>query len=470
MKNRYKNKLICILITVIISSFTIPITNITANAADINSKDIDLVILFDDNSIDKNVEKIITNSGGKIVEEFPELGGIEVKCSSDLIPVIKSEDSVKSLAPNHVIKLSNEKTIKFEKLNNNSNNVSDDLYESYQWDIKRVTNNGNSFNLESGNHDVIVGIIDSGVDTTHPDLINNFLGGENLVPPNFKDDSSETGDSDDVADRLGHGTNIAGIIAANGRIKGVAPNIGFKSYRIFNKNEETTATIVSSAIIKATDDHVKVINLSIEGYDLKGKCYWTNPSTRIKYDLGNDTAEYSLYKRAIQYAIKNGVTVVSAAGNQGLNCSNKKKLTEYLNDKYSNEGFKYTGITYEVPGSIQGVITVSATSKNDKVASYSNYGEDFIDISAPGGDFSNINEEDSLCLTTAIDGEYTFTAGTSIAAPKVSAVAALIICQHKGISPKLVERKICGTADTLGVDSLSKYYGDGMVNAYNAIQ
>lgn len=469
MKNRQKSKLLYLLITLFIFTSTL-LMPIPANAIDISTEKMDLVILFDDNNIDKSVEDIVINSGGEIINEFPDLGGIEVKCSADLIPIIKSIDNVQSLAPNTVIKLSNEKVAEFLESEDESNNIADNLYEKYQWDIKRVTNMGKSFNLESGNHDVVVGIIDSGVDVNHPDLVENFLGGENLVPEGFNNDNSETGNPNDVDDRFGHGTNVAGIIAANGRTKGVAPNIGFKSYRIFNKNEETTAAIVSSAIIKATDDNVKVINLSIEGYDLKGKCYWTSPKTGIKYDLGSDIAEYSLYKRAIEYAIKNGVTVVSAAGNQSLDCSNKKKLTEYLNDKYSDEGFKYSGITYEIPGSIKGAITVSATSKEDKIASYSNYGKDFIDVSAPGGDTSETHDSNDMCLTTAIDSKYTFTEGTSIAAPKVSAVAALIICKNKGIKPKIVERKICRTADTLGVDSLNEYYGDGMVNAYNALQ
>ncbi|ALB44930.1 S8 family peptidase [Clostridium beijerinckii] len=465
MKN--KKKKILYAITLIISFIMLTI-NIPANAEGVKSKNIDLVILFNDNAIDKNVEYIITNSGGEIINEFSDIGGIEAECTPDLIPTIKAEDTIQSLAPNHVIKLSNEETKEFTAPENDSNGISNDLYEENQWDIKRVTNNGKSFDLESGNHDVVVGIIDSGVDIDHPDLATNCLGGKNLVPANFQYDSSETGDTDDINDRLGHGTNIAGVIAANGRTKGVAPNIGFKSYRIFNKYGQTNATIISSAIIKATDDDVKVINLSIEGYDLKGKHYWTDPENKNKYDMGNDTAEYSLFKRAVEYAIKNGVTVVAAAGNEGLDCSNKKKLTEYLNDEYGHDGSKYTGITYEVPGDIKGAITVSATSKEDKITSYSNYGKDFIDISAPGGNSSGMNKD--LCLTTTLDGDYIFTSGTSIAAPKVSAVAALIICQHKGISPKLVARKICSTSDPLGVNSLSEYYGAGMVNAFNAIQ
>lgn len=473
MKNRTNCYALCVLTTLIIFISTILTTNVIANAEETNSKNVDLVILFYDNSIDNKIEEIVTNSGGKIINEFPDLGAIEVKCSPNLIPTIKSEESVQSLAPNHIIKLSNEKTKKFIESSYDSSNISADLYEYYQWDIKKVTSNGESFYLESGNHNVVIGIIDSGIDTNHPDLTNNILGGKNLVPAKFEDDSSETGDSDDITDRTGHGTNVAGIIAANGRTKGVSPNIGVKSYRIFNQNGNTNATICSSAIIDATNDGVKVINLSIEGYDLKGKCYWTDSDTGIQYNLGDDMAEYSLIKRAIKYATKNGVTIVAAAGNASLDCSKEKDLTNYLNDIYGEDGFQYEGLTYESPGDIKDVITVSATSSNDKLASYSNYGKKFIDITAPGGDIYEMDDDDiisNMCLTTAVDSRYTLVEGSSFAAPKVSAVAALIICQNDNITPKEVAKKIYKTADELDNNKSSKYYGAGMVNAYNALK
>jgi subtilisin family serine protease len=212
MIKKYKNKSLYILITLFLFCFNILPNNTAFAATTTDEKNIDLVILFNDNAVDKNVENTITSSGGKIVKEFPDLGGIEVKCPFDLVPAIKSKDGVQSLAPNHVIKLSNEKTEGFTKSSDDSNSTSDDLYQNYQWDIKRVTNDGKSFNLESGNHNVVVGIIDSGVDTTHPDLVDNFLGGKNLVSADFEDDLSETGDPDDITDRFGHGTNVTGLI------------------------------------------------------------------------------------------------------------------------------------------------------------------------------------------------------------------------------------------------------------------
>ena len=75
-----------------------------------------------------------------------------------------------------------------------------------------------------------------------------------------------------------------------------------------------------------------------------------------------------------------------------------------------------------------------------------------------------------MCLTTAIDSHYTWTDGTSFSAPKVSAVAALIICNNNDITPKKIAKKIYQTADELDNDNSSEYYGAGVVSAYTAVQ
>ncbi len=464
MKSILKRNLLHIII--IFSIFTLNIFPINILANSIGGQNIDLVVLFKNNTTNEDVKNIICSSGGKISDEFLELGEIKVECSPDLIPIIESQESVESISLNRTIKLAAEETKKAIDLEN----YDDDLYWNYQWDIKRVTNNNESFNLESGNHDVIVGIIDSGVNINHPDLIENFLGGKNLVPKGFGHDSSETGDPDDVNDRLGHGTSVAGVIAANGKIKGVAPNIGFKSYRVFNKFGETNANICASAIIEATNDGVKVINLSISSYYSKGQCYGIDKNAGVKYNIDSEITDYLLMQRAIEYAIKNGVTVVSSAGNDNLDCSNAIELTKNINERYKIYGLKYIGLTYESPGNIEGVITVSSTKKDDKLASYSNYGENFIDISAPGGDVSEEYDVKNMCLTADIDSGYALESGTSIAAPKVSAIVGLLICKNPNNTPKLIEEKLYKTADKLQENNFSKYYGNGIVNAYKALK
>lgn len=470
-KNKMFKKFYSILLLVFMLMTVYSGTEVQANDKNLHSEDdVNLVVLFNEDTIDKSVENLIENSGGEVINTLSEIGGIEVKCSTELITEIQSYDTVKSLAPNHNIKVPDEKIVEFNesKKLRSANTSEGDLYNQYQWDIKRVTNDGKSFDLGTGNHDVVIAVIDSGVNTNHPDLQKNFMGGENFIPEGFNGDDSETGDPDDVEDRLGHGTYVAGSIAANGRTKGVAPDIGFKSYRVFDSEGNTNATIMSQAIIKAVDDGVKVINLSISGYNLKGKCYWTDPDTGIEHDLGDDMAEYELYKRAIKYAVKHNVTVVTASGNDGVDCGNPKKLTKFLNDQNGDQGFRYKGLTYEVPGSIDGVINVSATGKTDKIAEYSNYGKNFIDVAAPGGDSSKTGSIFDMCLSTGTT-DYWFVEGTSIAAPKVSAIAGLILCEDDTLTPKKVAKRIYKSSEKIGGNKSKNYYGQGLANAYKAL-
>lgn len=472
MNNKKLFNKILLLFSLVIFIFTAP----TKSNADVltqhstsESTTVNLIVLFKNETIDSEVKNFIVQNKGEIKTELSEVGTLEIECDASLVPKIKNYSSVQSLTPNNILKIPKEKTIPFKESKQLFNeNQPADLYDMYQWDIKRITNNGDSFSLETGNHDVVVGIIDSGVDIGHYDLKDNLLGGENLVPKNFQGDSSETGDITDFQDRLGHGTFVTGAIAANGRTKGVAPDIGFRSYRIFDSQGVTDETIISSAIIKATDDGVKVINLSITGYNVKGKCYWTDPETGETHIINDDMEEYSAYKRAIKYAMKNGVTVVSAAGNDSLDCSNNKDLTESFNKLQSDLGFSYKGKTYVFPGSIKGVINVSATGKSDKISAYSNYGSKYIDVAAPGGDYFENYSIFDMCISTSI-GDYWFIEGTSIAAPKVSAIAALIICQEENISPKKVAKKIYRTSESIAGDNDSKFYGSGLSNAYNAL-
>ena len=477
---------------------------------------IDLVIMCNDNTIDNQVENIVVNNGGQIIRTVPELGTIEVECAGELIPKLESMHSVKTICINSTIQLKRD-IVLYSNDNNSNNNYYEDkstnyyedkgnsyyedkgtsyyedkgnsyyedkgtsyyednnnddvftgnLYDRYQWDVKKVTNNGESYKINKGNHSIVIGIIDSGIDTKHQDLVMNFLGGKNLVPNHFKNDISELGDINDVKDRYGHGTNVAGQIAANGRLKGVAPNIGIKSYRIFNKNGQTDAATCADAIINAVNDNVNVINLSFNAYYLKGACTYIDSKTGNRYDLGDDTANYELLRKAIKYAVDNNVIVVTSAGNNSLNCSNSENLIKNFNDLYENYGLYYTGLMRAVPGCFDEVINVSATNKNDLLSSYSNYGYGFIDISAPGGD--NDDDINGMCLTTNMDNGYAFVYGTSFAAPKVSALAGLILSNNPQYSVQEVIKKINDTSIKSNNRNSKEYYGEGIINCYNAL-
>ncbi|MFD2444819.1 S8 family serine peptidase [Bacillus sp. CGMCC 1.16607] len=473
---------------------------VPAVAKTADPSNVHMTVVFKDNKIPSDVTNMLGKSGAKVLKNFPNIGAIEISGSADLISTLQKNTAVQAVSPTMIQHLPKVKTVAFnpqdaqtllkqQTSNGDASNLSkaednepeiigEDpfppdyplLHHFYQWDIKRVTNNGESYKVEKGNHDVVVGIIDTGVDKDHPDLAGNLLGGRNYVPAGGEDgmDNTETGDPTDFEDRNGHGSHVAGTIAGNGQILGVAPEVGFKAYRVFGAESGASTATVADAIVGATDDGVDVISMSLSGYSVLGQTMWTDPSTGKTYKLGNEVADFLLYKRAVKYATDHGVTVVAAAGNDNINITNKAAVTDFLNQEYGSQGYKFIGAAMQGPGSMPGVITVSATGPDDQRASYSNYGAGFVDISAPGGDaerYPNWSWYEDLALGAYMEDSYIFMAGTSMATPKVSAVAALIIAQEGNIGPEKVAQKVKETADEVGQVGKDVYYGAGMVQA-----
>lgn len=461
-------KSILLVLSLFLVLFSIP-----AQAASTNSSKTMFTVAFTGNQIPKDVINKIEQSGGTIVAKYDKIGALQFRGPSSLLKSLKGYKSVQAVSPSLQLHLPETMIKEFTDTSVNTQNA--DLYNAYQWDIKRVTNDGASYNFETGTHDVVVGIIDTGVNPNHRDLKANFLGGRNYVPAGgtFGNDSSETGDPADFVDRHGHGSHVAGTIAGNGRIMGIAPNVGFKAYRVFGAAGGAYTATIAGAMAGAVDDGVDVISMSLGGFDWMGQYWWTDPETGETFKLGNDVADYLIYKRAAKYAVDHGVTVVAAAGNDALNVTNKKEVTDYMNAEYGPEGYKIVGASFAAPGGIPGVITVSATGPDDSLSSYSNYGAGFVDVTAPGGDFQRYPASDyylDMCLSAYYTGGYVWMAGTSMATPKVSAVAALIISKYGKIGPVNVANMINKKAVDIGPKGKDIYFGNGMVNAVDALK
>jgi thermitase len=180
-------------------------------------------------------------------------------------------------------------------------------------------------------------------------------------------------------DEFGHGTAISGIIAANidnqMGIAGIAPNVDILPLRVLNSQGIGIYSDVAAAIIYATDNGAKIINLSLGGVNAS-----------------------SLLQSAVSYATSRGVMVIAAAGNSGV------------------EGALY-------PAAYPEVIAVGAVDSTLQRSSFSNYGPQ-VDIYAPGRDI----------LATGKDGNYVRVTGTSFAAPHVAGVAALELAQGKNLT------------------------------------
>lgn len=215
-------------------------------------------------------------------------------------------------------------------------------------------------------------------------------------------------------DDHGHGTHVAGIAAAIGNnatgIAGVSWGARIMPVKVLNSSGSGSYDSIVNGIIWAADHGAKVINLS----------------------LGGSSSSRSL-EDAINYAYNRGVTVVAAAGNSGDS-------------------------TLHYPAAYANVIAVAAVNSVNSRASFSTYG-DFVDIAAPG-----------VGIYATLRGGYGSMSGTSMAAPHVAGVAALLVGQPQFNTPAKVRAAIEATALDLGDSGWDAYYGHGLVQAYNALQ
>jgi subtilisin family serine protease len=455
------------------------------------------IVVFKSESLPSDYKEIIENAGGKVTYEVSTIGTIEATTANPttFIKTLLKNKDVLSLAPSIELPLNlpevDVDSADVEASELGTVPVGESIWESgWQWDIEKVTNKGASHAISSGSKDVVVGVIDTGFDFNHPDLKNNIVEGSKTFVPG----------TTDAWDAHSHGTHVAGTIGANGRVKGIAPNVGLRAYRVFNTGGAQQIWI-TNAIIAAADDGVDVINMSLGGTRVVGQWFYTDPETGETIRLGNDAADLVAYTRAVKYATSKNVTVVASAGNDGQDLSNPAKLADWYNaylQKIGYTQYKVVGAAFKVPSQTPGVITVSATGggfgTEDRLAFYSNYGNGAIELAAPGGDvgpdypyrpadwfkylvLSTVPTYFNSVTAKALFGEdgYGWKGGTSMAAPQVSGVAAAYISHvlettGKKPTPSQVQTHLQQTAQDAGKVGYDQYYGHGIVNAYNAVK
>ncbi len=312
----------------------------------------------------------------------------------------------------------------------------DDPRFSEQWALRNHTDRPGAdiaapaaWEQTTGSTQTVIAVIDSGVDFTHPDLARNRWTNP-AERANVRDDDHDgyaddlhgwdwVADNNQIKDEQGHGTAVAGIIAAEGNngigTTGVMWSASLMSLRVLDKTGAGDIADAVEAIDYAVGHGARVINLS-----------W-----------GLDAYSMAL-KDAIERASNKGVVVVCAAGNNGRNL----------------DSAPYYPASYDLPN----VIAVAATDSADNLASWSNWGATRIAIAAPGIDI----------LTTHPGGEYRMVSGTSAAAPLVSGVAGLIKTVYPALSAADTRATILsGGREASGLNG--KVTSGAVVNVYAAL-
>jgi thermitase len=279
--------------------------------------------------------------------------------------------------------------------------ASNDDYSGRQWAIPKIMA-PEAWEVTSGQPNVIVAVLDTGIDNQQKDL-----AGKVIAEINFTDSST-------VGDVYGHGTHIAGIIAAwaggGMGVVGLAPNCRLMNVKVADDQGRFDVEVAAKGVIWAVDHGAKVINMSLVS---------TEPSAKLE--------------KAINYAWNKGAVIVAASGNL---VGNKLVYPAY----YSN------------------CIAVAATDSDDHVASWSSQG-DWVDVAAPGVDI----------YSTSPGNKYSYKSGTSMAAAHVSGLAGLLFGLEKDKNNDGRINDEVRTAIENGCDGLNIGLVKGRINAFHAV-
>jgi len=394
MKNFARTTTIIFLALVLVFNLPIPVSFAQAAEPDSSFVQGEILVKFEPGVSLGEIKEVNAKLGGLRASRANQIGIRRVKLSKradveETAEEYGADSLVEFAEPNYIRQV---------------DTVNDPLYPQ-QWALFRI-NAQLGWEIEKGlASPVVVAVVDTGVDLNHPDLVNVLVPGYDFVnnDPEPMDDN-------------GHGTHVAGIIAAQVNnligVAGLSWGAKIMPVKALNAGGVGTDLAAANGIIWAVDRGAKVVNLSFGGTDFS-----------------------ATLQNAIAYAYSKGALVIAAAG---------------------NEAEKGNPVVY--PAALDQVLAVGATDNNDSKASFSSYGS-YLDLVAPG----------TGIISTSLDDAYSYKSGTSMAAPHVAGLAALLFSREPGIGPEEIRRRIEQSADDLGPPGRDDFYGYGRINVVRAL-
>ncbi|MEV5875162.1 S8 family serine peptidase [Streptomyces sp. NPDC052101] len=423
----------------------------------------------------ESVQRAIGDNGGSVVASYDRIGVIVAHSAnpdfSARMRAVRGVDSAGATrtAPLSAAETTDEGAVQVlskaeaERLTESAA-PGEEPYEADQWDLRAIGAD-KAARIDPGSSSVTVGVIDTGVDDTHPDIAPNFSASQSANCVSGKADTTYGAWRPVDADHHFHGTHVAGEIAAarNGiGVAGVAPGVKVASITVAQPDATSLfyPESVVCAFVFAADHGIQITNNS----------YYVDPWMYNCMDDPDQRAIVDAVNRAQLYAQRKGTLNVASAGN-----SNHDLDADAITDTSSPDDSTATTRTvdphecFDVPTQLPGVVTVSAVGVKGAKSYYSSYGQGVIDVAGPGGDKYQIPDTPSKngrILSTLPNNQYGFLQGTSMASPHVAAVAALLKSAHPHATPAQLQALLKAEADNPGCPS-GPYdgNGDGVVDA-----
>ena len=354
-----------------------------------------------------------------------------------------------------------------------------------QWDMAMIGAD-RARRINPGSRDVVVGVLDSGIDPSHPDLSSALDRTASAGCLSGKPDKTPSAWEPTTSP---HGTHVAGTIAAadDGRgTTGVAPGVRVASVKVVDDQGYILPEYAVCGLMWATANKMRVTNNS----------YFVDPWL-MTCDRDSEHVVYEAVRRAVDYATQNGVLTVAAATNEAADLADPSGRTAENPVAAQGQAERRTldGSCKVLPAGLRGVVAVSAVGSNELKASYSSYGLGVIDVTAPGGetkpkayDPTGVKQEEDSCVLSTVPDGYDRFCGTSMATPHVAGVAALIASEHPDATPQKITKILTEKAEPLpcpadydlddtgaqdayctGYKPYNGFYGHGLVDAMAAV-
>ena len=392
----------------------------------------EVIIKVDPEMSPVEMESILESVDGEVIETTQTLGLQLVEIEDvdvgveEAIAILSNEPQIEYAEPNFFVTIAD--TFPNDPLFNELYGLNNTGQTGGTSDADIDSPEG--WDIQTGNDDVVIGVIDTGVDYTHPDLANNMWTNPGEIPDNGIDDDGNgfvddffgydfvNGDGDPFDDNI-HGTHVSGTIAAEG-----------------NNGTGVTGASWDAQI------------MALKFLDAGGGGFTFDAIQAIEYVtmMGADLTSNSWGGGGFSEGLRDAIAAagdadqlfIAAAGNSGLN-------TDF-------------NPSYPASYDLDNIISVAATNDSDNLAGFSNFGATTVDLGAPGVDI----------LSTTPGDNYSFLSGTSMATPHVAGVASLLLAEEPGLSAEELKNLIL-----TGVDPLSSLEGitltGGRLNAFNSL-